>query len=78
MLQFMQIVPTSHYWSHMNYSRIPFEMPTPLERSQDSVNLNINKLISSPNERPPLLKGHLSGRKDGLTRGVPLYFWQLD
>ena len=29
-----------------------------LERSLDNVDLNINVLISTPEERPPLLKGH--------------------
>ena len=37
----------------------PDERPAPLERPLDNVNLNINVLISTPNERPPLLKGHL-------------------
>ena len=41
----------------------PDERPTPLERSLDNVNLNINVLISTPDERPPLLKGHISGAK---------------
>ena len=27
----------------------------------DNVNLNMKVLISSPEERPPLLKGHFSG-----------------
>ena len=35
----------------------PVERPTPLERPLDQVNLNINVLISTPDERPPLLKG---------------------
>ena len=37
--------------------------PTPLERSLDNVNLNINVLISTPDKMPPFLKGHLSGPK---------------
>ena len=37
----------------------PDERPTPL----DNVNLNINVLIATPDERPPLLKGHISGAK---------------
>ena len=41
----------------------PDERPTPLERPLDNVNLNINVLISTPDERPPLLKGHISGAK---------------
>ena len=41
----------------------PFEGPPPLERTLDTVILNINVLISTPDERPPLLKGHLSGVK---------------
>ena len=41
----------------------PDERPTPLERPFDNVNLNINLLISTPFERPPLLKGHFSGAK---------------
>ena len=41
----------------------PDERPTPLERPLDNVNLNIKVLISTPDERPPLLKGHISGAK---------------
>ena len=41
----------------------PDERPSPLERPLDNVNLNINVLIFTPDERPPLLKGHLSGAK---------------
>ena len=41
----------------------PDERPPPLERPLDNVNLNINVLISTPDERPPLLKGHFSGEK---------------
>ena len=41
----------------------PDERPPPLERPLDNVNLNINALISTPNERPPLLKGHFSDAK---------------
>ena len=41
----------------------PDERPTPLERPLKNVNLNINVLISTPDERPPLLKGHISGAK---------------
>ena len=46
----------------------PDERPTPLERPFDNVNLNINVLISTPDERPPLLKGNIS-----YARKVPLY-----
>ena len=54
----------------------PDERPPLLENSLDSVpvNLNIYVLISTPYERPPLLKGHFSGEKGGLTRGVPLKY----
>ena len=45
------------------YSGTPFERPPPLERPLDNVNLNINVLISTPDERPPLLKGHFSSAK---------------
>ena len=41
----------------------PDERPPPLERPLDNVNLNINVLISTHDERPPLLKGHFSGAK---------------
>ena len=41
----------------------PDERPPPLERPLDHVNLTINVLISTPDERPPLLKGHFSGAK---------------
>ena len=52
----------------------PDKRPTPLERPLDTVNLNINILISTPDERQPHLKGHFSGAKwGGLTRGIPLY-----
>ena len=36
----------------------PDERPTPLEITLDNVNLNVNLLISTPDKRPPLLKGH--------------------
>ena len=38
----------------------PDERPPPLERPLGNVNLNRNVLISTPDERPPLLKGHFS------------------
>ena len=41
----------------------PDERPPPLERPLDNVNLNINVLIFTPDERPPLLKGHFSNAK---------------
>ena len=41
----------------------PDERPLPLERPLDNVNLNINVLISTPDERPPLLKDHFSDAK---------------
>ena len=39
------------------------ERPTPLERPLDTVNLKVNVLISTPDERPPLSKDHCSGPK---------------
>ena len=41
----------------------PDERPPPLERPLDNVNLNINILIFTPDESPPLLKGHFSDAK---------------
>ena len=41
----------------------PDERPTPLERPLDNVNLNMNVLISTPDKRPPLFKGHFSVAK---------------
>ena len=41
----------------------PDERPTPLKMQLDNLNLNINVLISTPDERPPLLKGHSSAAK---------------
>ena len=41
----------------------PDERPTPLERPLDNVNLNRKVLIFTPDERPPLSKGHFSGAK---------------
>ena len=34
---------------------------TPLERSLDNINLNISVLIFTHDERPLILKGHISG-----------------
>ena len=42
---------------------VPEEGPPPLERPLDNVNLNINVLISTPDERPSLLKSHFSDTK---------------
>ena len=39
------------------------QRPPPLERPLHNVNLNINVLISTPDERPNLLKGHFSDAK---------------
>ena len=41
----------------------PDERPPPLERLLVNINLNINVLISTPDKRPPLLKGHFSYAK---------------
>ena len=41
----------------------PDERPHSLERPLDNVNLNINVLISTPAERPSLLKGHFFDAK---------------
>ena len=41
----------------------PDERPPPLERPLDNVNLNLNVLISTPDKRPSLLKGHFSDAK---------------
>ena len=45
------------------FSGHPDERPPSLVRSIDNVNLNINVVISTPDERPPLLKGHFSDAK---------------
>ena len=42
----------------------PFLRGHPDERPLDYVNLNINVLISTPDERPPVLKGHFSSAKE--------------
>ena len=36
-------------------------MPTHLERPHGNINLFINALNSTPDERPSFLKGHISG-----------------
>ena len=41
----------------------PDERPAPLKRPLDNVNQNINVLISTPDEKPPLLRGHFSDAK---------------
>ena len=41
----------------------PDKRPLLLEGPLDNVNLNINILISTPDQRPPLLKAHLSYKK---------------
>ena len=41
----------------------PDKSRNPLERPLDTINLNINVLISTPDERPPILKGNFSGTK---------------
>ena len=41
----------------------PEERPAHLERPLNNVNLNINELISTSDERPPFLKRHFSGAK---------------
>ena len=41
----------------------PNERPPPLERPIGDVNLDINILISTPDERPTLSKGHFSDAK---------------
>ena len=41
----------------------PDQRPSPLERPLDTVNLNITVLISTPDERPSLLKDHFSESK---------------
>ena len=41
----------------------PYKSPIPLEGPLDTVNLYINVLISTPDERPSLFKGHFSGEK---------------
>ena len=47
--------------------------PLPLERPLDNVDLNINVLISTPEERPPRLKGHFSDAKGVASQvGFPL------
>ena len=50
----------------------------PLKRPLDNVNLNINVLISTPDERPPLLKCQFSGAK-GVAPHEGFYcLWKYD
>ena len=56
----------------------PDEMPTPLERPLGNVNLNKNVLISFPDERAHLWKGHLfvakgTASQDGFHSTCKLY-----
>ena len=57
---------------HFNFKPVPIpplvkghpdQRPLPLERPLDNVNLNVNVWIYTPDERPPLMKGHFSGAK---------------
>ena len=48
---------------YYTYSATPFERQSPIERPLENVNLNINVLIFTPGERPPLLNGHISDAK---------------
>ena len=41
----------------------PDKRPLPMERPLNNINLNISVLISTPDERPPLSKGHFSSAK---------------
>ena len=42
---------------------IPEKKPTPLEMTREEVNINLGILISTPDERPPLLKEQILGAK---------------
>ena len=57
-------------WSLSNWPTVepllrghPGERLSALERPLDNANLNIVVFIFTPDERPPLLKGHISGEK---------------
>ena len=50
----------------------PDERPPPLDRPLDNVNLN-KVLISTPAERPTLLKGHFSDTKGVASQGGGFY-----
>ena len=60
----------------------PFLEATLTRGPFDNVNLNINVLISTPDERPPLLKGHFSGAKGVASQerfhctGIGVGVWQ--
>ena len=66
-------VCTFVYWYLPFLRGHPYERPLPLERPLDNVNLNINVLISTPDERPSLLKGHFSCIKGVASQGVSLH-----
>ena len=57
MIWFPQYTVEPHLRGH------PDKRPTPLNRPLDYINLNTNVLMSTTEERPPLLKGHTSGEK---------------
>ena len=53
-----------HHWYTVEpLLRVHPERPSPLKRPLDNTNVNVNVLTSTPDERPPLLKGHLYGTK---------------
>ena len=63
----MEILHSCYKWFKI-FSETPFERPpwreaTPLERTLGNVYININVLIFTPDERPPLLKDHFSDAK---------------
>ena len=60
---YMIIIHTELLVAKIKYSETPFERPPPLKRPLVNVNLNINVLIFTPDERPPLSKGHFSDAK---------------
>ena len=53
----------AHTYMEPLFRGLPDERPSPLERPLDDVNLIINVFIATPDERLPLLKGHVSGVK---------------
>ena len=54
---------TNHAVNIFVYKRPSQRQATPVERPLDNVILNISVLIFIPDERPDLLKGHISGAK---------------
>ena len=56
----MQVGSLYHFYDGLWYDPAN---PRPTVWEADSVNLNINVLISTPEERPPLFKGHFSDAK---------------